>query len=381
MATPCSSFEVTSTLGAARTGTLTLTHGQVQTPAFMTVGTRGAIRGIEPHEVGEKGAGADIILSNTYHLWERPGHELIGRLGGLHEFMGWHGPILTDSGGYQVFSMRDRIKATEEGVRFRSPLNGDLKWLTPELAVEIQETLGVDVAMAFDECLEHPATRERAKHSTDRTTRWLKRCMAARQHADRTALFGIVQGGMYEDMRIAHAQEIAELDLDGYAIGGLSVGEGHDLMMAMVQATTPHMPAGKVRYLMGVGQPIDIVEAVIRGVDMFDCVLPTRAGRHGTVYTWQGKRNLKIGRYAEDTRVLDPELPNSPANRYSRAYLRYLFKTGELMGKRMATLHNLYFYQELMRQLRQIIASGDEQALQDLRRRARQASGPAPAGS
>lgn len=375
MATQCLSFELEGTLGSARAATLTLTHGQVTTPAFMPVGTRGSVRGVHPVEL--KDAGSTIVLANTYHLWDQPGHERIRALGGLHKFMGWKGPILTDSGGYQIFSLKDHLKLTEEGVTFRSPRSGAKRHLTPELAVEIQEAFGVDIAMAFDECLEYPATRERAIDSTNRTTRWLKRCLAARKTPETTALFGIVQGGTHEDLRVAHTQELAAMDLDGYAIGGLSVGEGHEIMMAMVDITAPHLPVQKPRYLMGVGQPVDLVEAIARGVDMFDCVLPTRAGRHGQAYTWSGKRNLKNARYEADDGPLDPQTPDSPANAFSRAYLRHLTKTGEMLGKRLISLHNLHFYQQLMSRARSLILAGDEAGFAELRRQAAVASRPA----
>ena len=335
---------------------LRLPHGDVPTPAFMPVGTRGSVRGLTPKEIGD--TGASIILSNTYHLWVRPGHDLIGRLGGLHSFMGWKGPILTDSGGYQVFSLREHTTVTEEGVRFRSPDDGQYRLLTPEVAVEIQETLGVDVAMAFDECLEWPATEERAVLSTERTTRWLKRALAARRHPERTALFGIVQGGMIPALRRAHAQELAAMDLDGYAIGGLSVGEGRDERLAMVEESTPVLPTDRVRYLMGVGQPRDIAEAVARGVDLFDCVLPTRAGRHAQAYTWDGRRNLRNAAYAEDPRPLDENCRCAACQGYSRAYLRHLVKAGEMLGARLLTLHNLAFYQDLMLELRRGVEQG-----------------------
>ena len=341
----------------------------------MPVGTRGSVQYVGSDELA--GLGADMVLANTYHLWVRPGHELVKRLGGLHTFMNWDRPILTDSGGYQVFSMKDRVKLTEEGVRFRSPLDGEYRFLSPELAIEIQEALGVDVAMVLDECLEWPATRERTIASTERTTRWLKRCLVARQHADRTAVFGIVQGGTYPDLRAAHAQEIGELDLDGFAVGGLSVGEGHDIMMGMVDASVPSLPTDRPRYLMGVGHPNDIVQAVRRGIDLFDCVLPTRHGRHGQIYTTEGKRNLKNGRYREDPRPIDPGLPGSPASGYSRAYLVHLMKAGEPLGKRLLTLHNLYFYQWMMGELRTAIQAGDQGRFDDLAALAERASRPA----
>ncbi len=369
MATPCSSFETVATCetpwGIARAGRLHLPHGTIETPTFMPVGTYGSVRGLTPGEIRE--TGAQMVLSNTYHLWNRPGHRTIERLGGLHRFMGWDGPILTDSGGYQVFSLKDHLKVSEEGVTFRLPENGDLRHLTPEIAVEIQEALGVDIAMAFDECIEWPASEDRVARSTERTTRWLKRCMKAREKPDTTALFGIVQGGMYEDQRIAHAQELATLDgLNGLAIGGLSVGEERDAMLEATGWVVPHLGTDKPRYLMGVGHPHDIVDAILRGVDLFDCVLPTRLGRHGMAYTWQGRRNLKNARYAEDPLPLDDSDPDTPTAPYSRAYLRHLVKTGEMLGRRLLSAHNLTLYQSLIRKVRQAIIDGDEKRLQAL---------------
>jgi len=358
MATRCCSFELLATADSARTGVLHLPHGDVPTPCFMPVGTNGAVRGLDPLDL--KQTGASMVLTNAYHLWDRPGAHTVAALGGIHQFMGWSGPVLTDSGGYQVFSLRKHTKVTEEGVRFRSPINGDLRMMTPEVSIRVQETLGVDVAMAFDECLEVPATKDRAAKSTERTTRWLKRCLDARQHADRTALFGIVQGGMYDDLRRAHAQQLTELDLDGYAIGGLSVGEGHDQMMAMLDVSVPSLPPDRVRYLMGVGHPADIVQAVLRGVDLFDCVLPTRAGRHATTYTSAGRRNLKNRQYETDTAPLDEACGCSTCSRFSRGYLRHLVKTKEQLGKRLLTIHNLHYYQHLMARLRASIAAGGQ---------------------
>lgn len=373
MATRCSSFLETARCGAARTGTLTLPHGQVQTPAFMPVGTYGTVRGMTPTEI--RATNAEMVLANTYHLWLRPGHRTIEKLGGLHSFMRWDGPILTDSGGYQVFSLNKHTKISEEGVQFRVPENGDKRKLTPELAVEIQEAFGVDVAMAFDECIEWPAERDRVAKSTARTTRWLKRCLAARRHADRTALFGIVQGGLYEDQRIAHAQELASMpELDGLAIGGLSVGESQEDMLAATGWVVPHLGTDRVRYLMGVGHPDDILKAVLLGVDLFDCVLPTRLGRHGMVYTWGGRRNIKNARYAEDPRPLDPDDLSSPASEYSRAYLRHLIKSGEMLGRRILSAHNLHFYQQLLHRARTLIAAGDAAGLQELSKAATRAN-------
>lgn len=368
MATRCSSFEVQATLGPARAGLLRLPHGEVPTPAFMPVGTRGTVKGLDPHEL--RAIGSRMVLANTYHLWVRPGHEVVRDVGGLHRFMGWDGPILTDSGGFQVFSLREHLKVTERGVRIRSPEDGEHRLLTPELSIEIQEALGVDVAMAFDECLEHPATRERAVASTERTTRWLQRCVAARRHPERTAMFGIVQGGTYADLRVEHAQRIAELDLDGYAIGGLSVGEERAVLIEMAGLSARALPPDRVRYLMGVGHPHDIVDAALAGVDLFDCVIPTRAGRHGQAYTSEGRRNLRNGRYARDTEPLDPDCDCSTCARFTRAYLRHLVKSEELLGKRLLTLHNLRFYHRLLATLREALVAGDPAAVEAVRRRA-----------
>lgn len=342
----------------------------------MPVGTRGTVRGLTSADV--RAAGASMVLANTYHLWVRPGHEVVRATGGLHAFMGWDGPILTDSGGYQLFSMRDRIVVREEGVRIRSPEDGAWRELGPELAVEVQEALGVDVAMAFDECLEHPATRDRAIESTARTTRWLSRCVAARRHPERTALFGIVQGGTFEDLRRAHAAELAAMDLDGYAVGGLSVGESREDLLGFAAITAGALPRDKVRYLMGVGQPADIAAAVLAGIDLFDCVLPTRAGRHGQAYTADGRRNLKNQRYETDTGPLDPTCGCEACTRYPRAYLRHLVKCDELLGKRLLTLHNVTFYQRLVRDLREAILSGDAARLETLRQGAERATALAP---
>lgn len=365
MATRCCSFELLGTCGKARTGVLHLPHGPVPTPAFMPVGTRATVRGVSADELRD--TSASMVLANTYHLWVRPGHEVIRELGGLHRFMAWPGPILTDSGGYQVFSMRDRIVVSEEGIRIRSPEDGAWRELTPELAIEIQEAMGVDIAMAFDECLEHPATLERATESTERTTRWLRRCMAARKAPERTALFGIVQGGLYEDLRRAHAAELSDLDLDGYAIGGLSVGEAREDLVAFAAISADALPTDRVRYLMGVGHPVDIVDAVLAGVDLFDCVLPTRAGRHGQAYTSEGRRNLKNARYRTDPSPLDPACRCVTCRTVSRGYLRHLVACDEMLGKRLLTVHNLTFYQDLVARLRDTILAGDSTRLATIR--------------
>ncbi len=372
MATRCCSFELDAVHGAARAGTLKTPHGEVSTPVFMPVGTRASVRGVAPSEL--RGAGAQLVLANTYHLWVKPGHQDIAALGGLHRFMGWDGPILTDSGGFQVFSLRAHTTLSEEGVTFRSPIDGLYRKLTPEVSVEVQEALGVDIAMAFDECIEWPVTQEHAARSTARTTRWLERCLAARRHADRTALFGIVQGSLYADQRAAHAELLAGMDLDGYAIGGLSIGEDREALLAMVEVSVAHLPAGKARYLMGVGQPIDLVDAVLRGVDMFDCVLPTRAGRHHQAYTSTGRRNLRNAGYALDDGPIDPACDCPACTDFSRAYLRHLCKAGEPLGKRLLTLHNLAYYHRLMRRLRTAIQRRDDAALAALKTEAALAS-------
>ena len=346
------SLSIHATAGAARTGILSTPHGDVPTPAFMPVGTYGTVKGISPRELRE--IGCSIVLSNAYHLWVRPGHQLVEQLGGLHCFMGWDGPILTDSGGYQVFSLKEFRTISEEGVRFRSPKDGAYRMLTPEVCIEIQEALGIDLAMAFDECIPWPASYEAVQKSTQRTTRWLKRCMEARTKSNTTALLGIVQGGFYEELRIEHAQEIVSFDLDAYAVGGLSVGEPQEDLLRMVEITTPHLPKNKLRYLMGVGYPIDIVEAVIRGIDIFDCVIPTRNGK---VFTTQGYINIKNARYKTDQNPLDPACSCYTCKTFTRAYLRHLFVQNEILAARMLSLHNLFLYQKLMTLIRQAIAS------------------------
>lgn len=344
--------------GAARRGRVALTHGVIDTPAFMPVGTQGTVKGLTPEDLDR--AGAQIVLANTYHLWVRPGHEQIRARGGLHRFMGWSGPILTDSGGFQVFSLKEFRKVTEEGVRFRSPLDGQWRMLTPELAVEIQEAFGVDIAMAFDECIEWPAERERVIASTARTTRWLGRCLAARKAADTTALFGIVQGGTWPDLREAHAAELATMDLDGYAIGGLSVGEPRDDLFGMAALAAARLPEDRVRYLMGVGYPIDLVDGVMAGIDLFDCVIPTRSARFGLAFTSRGKVVIKHARYRDEDAPLDPDCPCYTCARFSRAYLRHLFTCKELLAPRLLTLHNVTFYQRLMARLRAAVQAGPE---------------------
>lgn len=352
-------LEITATAGRARTGVLHTRRGTVRTPAFAPVGTYATIKGMVPQEVAS--LGADMVLANAMHLSVRPGVDLIEEMGGLHTFMGWDRPILTDSGGYQVFSLKEFCKVSEKGVKYRAPLDGNWRVLTPESSTRAQEQLGVDIAMAFDECIEWPASRDRVAKSTARTTRWLKRCIDARQAPEKTALLGIVQGGFYDDLRVAHAQELAELDLDAVAVGGLSVGEPLPQMLGVLDVTVPHLPPGRLRYLMGVGLPLDIVEAVSRGVDLFDCVLPTRTARFGQLFTSEGRLNIKNARFARDRRPLDPACPCYTCQSFSRGYLRHLFLSNEILAPRLFTLHNLTFYQRLMARLRAAIALGGQE--------------------
>ncbi|MFM9327305.1 tRNA guanosine(34) transglycosylase Tgt [Paenibacillus mesotrionivorans] len=337
----------------ARLGRVHTPHGVIETPAFMPVGTLATVKTMSPEEL--KAMDAHIILSNTYHLFLRPGHEIIRQAGGLHKFMNWDRPILTDSGGFQVFSLSDMRKITEEGVAFRSHLNGDKLFLSPEKAVEIQNALGSDIMMAFDECPPYPATHEYAKQSLERTTRWAERCLKAHENTQNQALFGIVQGGMYEDLRKQSAADLTSLDFPGYAIGGLSVGESKELMYEVLEYTTPVLPANKPRYLMGVGSPDALIEGSIRGVDMFDCVLPTRIARNGTCMTSEGRLVVRNARFAEDFGPLDPKCNCYTCTHYSRAYIRHLIKADETFGLRLTTYHNLHFLLELMRNVRQAI--------------------------
>lgn len=337
----------------ARLGVLHTPHGDIETPIFMPVGTQATVKSMTPEELKE--IGSQIILSNTYHLYLRPGHELVKKAGGLHEFMHWDKPILTDSGGFQVFSLGPLRKISEEGVEFRSHLDGSKHFLTPEKAMEIQNALGSDIMMAFDECAPYPASREYVKNSLERTTRWLERCKEAHKNPEKQALFGIIQGGMYKDLREQSAKEITAIDLPGYAIGGLSVGEPKPMMYDILEHTTPFMPVDKPRYLMGVGSPDDLIEGVIRGVDMFDCVLPTRIARNGTAMTSQGKVVVRNATYAEDFTPLDPECDCYTCRNYTKAYIRHLIKTNEMLGARLITNHNLHFLLKLMENIRQAI--------------------------
>jgi queuine tRNA-ribosyltransferase len=337
----------------ARLGRLHTPHGVIDTPIFMPVGTQATVKSMTPEELKE--IGSQIILSNTYHLYMRPGHEIVKKAGGLHKFMNWDKPILTDSGGFQVFSLGPLRKIVEEGVEFRSHLDGSKHFLTPEKAVEIQNALGSDIMMAFDECAPYPADRDYVKKSLERTTRWLERCKEAHNNIENQALFGIIQGGMYKDLREQSAKEITSIDLPGYAIGGLSVGEPKPLMYEVLEYTTPLMPADKPRYLMGVGSPDDLIEGVIRGVDMFDCVLPTRIARNGTAMTSQGKVVVRNASYAEDFTPLDPECSCYTCQNYTKAYIRHLVKTNEILGARLITTHNLHFLLDLMAKVREAI--------------------------
>lgn len=346
----------------ARLGRLHTPHGVIETPIFMPVGTQATVKSMTPEELKE--IESQIILSNTYHLYLRPGHDLIREAGGLHKFMNWDRPILTDSGGFQVFSLGPLRKITEEGVEFRSHHDGSKHFLSPEKAVEIQTALGSDIMMAFDECAPYPADREYVKKSLERTTRWLKRCKDAHKNTENQALFGIVQGGMYKDLREQSAKEITSIDLPGYAIGGLSVGEPKELMYEMLDYTVPLLPKDKPRYLMGVGSPDDLIEGVLRGIDMFDCVLPTRIARNGTAMTSHGKVVVRNATYQRDFTTLDEECDCYACKNYTKAYIRHLIKTNEILGARLLTIHNLRFLLNLMKNVRQAIM---EDRLMDFR--------------
>ena len=349
-------FERITADGAARRGTITTAHGRVETPAFMPVGTAATVKGMLPEQVAE--TGAQIILGNTYHLMLRPGAEQVAALGGLHRFMNWPGPILTDSGGFQVFSLGKLRKITEEGVKFASPINGDKLFLTPEESMRIQRVLNADIVMIFDECTPYPADRKAAADSMQLSLRWAERSKKA--HADNpNALFGIVQGGMYEDLRDQSLARLAEIGFDGYAIGGLSVGEPKEDMLRILAHTAPQLPQDRPRYLMGVGTPEDIVEAVSHGIDMFDCVMPTRNARHGVLFTRNGDLRIKNAVHRNDPAPIDPACQCYACRNFSRAYVHHLIRCGEILGARLATLHNLAYYQDLMREMRQAIEAGD----------------------
>lgn len=345
-------FESGSADGAARTGILRLERGSVLTPAFMPVGTAATVKAMLPDSVAE--TGADIVLANTYHLMLRPGAERIAKLGGLHKFMNWQWPILTDSGGYQVMSLSSLRDISEEGVRFRSHIDGSEHFLSPERAMEIQRLLGSDVQMVLDECPAYPAAEGEIESSLALSMRWAKRSKAA--FAGQGACFGIVQGGIYPYLRQRSVHELMAIGFDGYAIGGLAVGEGQSAMFDVLEATVPHLPRERPRYLMGVGKPDDIVGAVLRGTDMFDCVLPTRSGRNGQAFTWEGALNLRNARHADDASPLDPSCGCPACRFYSRAYLHHVVKAGEIIASMLLTWHNLHFFQDLMRALREAVS-------------------------
>ncbi len=358
-------FTLTKTEGRARRGVLTCAHGTAQTPVFMNVGTQGAIKGaLSAFDL--KDIGCQIELSNTYHLHLRPGDEVVRQMGGLHRFMRWDGPILTDSGGFQVFSLSGLRKIREEGVTFASHLDGRRIFMGPEESMRIQANLGSDIAMAFDECVENPSPYEYVKQSCERTVRWLARCKVEHDRLmvqpdavnPGQLLFGINQGGTFADLRVWNMKETAKIDCDGYAIGGLAVGEPAETMYEIIEAVEPYMPQDKPRYLMGVGTPVNILEGVLRGVDMFDCVLPARNARHGKLYTWKGALNIKNEKYKTDDRPIDPDCDCPVCRSFSRAYLRHLFAAGEMLGMRLAVMHNLYFYNDLMAKIRQALDEG-----------------------
>ncbi|MGQ0579620.1 MAG: tRNA guanosine(34) transglycosylase Tgt [Betaproteobacteria bacterium] len=348
-------FEILARDGPARRGRLTLAHGTVETPAFMPVGTYGAVKTMSPEDL--RSVGAQVVLGNTFHLWLRPGLEVIRAHGGLHRFTGWDGPILTDSGGFQVFSLGEMRKITEEGVRFRSPVNGDACFLSPEESMGIQRVLGSDIAMIFDECTAFPADRRQAAESMQLSLRWARRSRRAHE-GNGNALSGIVQGGMYEDLREASLKGLTDIGFDGYAIGGLSVGESKEDMQRILRHTAPSLPAGAPRYLMGMGTPADIVAAVASGIDMFDCVMPTRNARNGWIFTRNGTIRLRNSRYRDDTGPLDPACECYTCRHFSRAYLHHLQRINEILGAHLNTVHNLFYYQELMRGLRDAIGAG-----------------------
>ncbi len=362
-------FELLQQDGRARRGRLTTSRGVIETPAFMPVGTAATVKALYTDQVRD--AGAQIILGNTYHLMLRPGSERVARLGGLHKFMRWDGPILTDSGGFQVWSLAGLRKMTEEGVSFKSHIDGSQHFLSPERSIEIQaDHLGADISMQLDECTNFPATHDEARSSMEMSIRWGQRSRDAFGDRDTQNLFGIVQGSTFEDLRRQSAESLREIGFGGYAIGGLAVGEGHERMVEVIAFTEPHLPIDRPRYLMGVGKPIDILEAVANGVDMFDCVLPTRSGRHGQAWTWDGPINIKNARFAEDDTPLDPH-SDCPASRdYSKAYLNHLFKAGEYLAPMLLSWHNTAFFQSLMARIRDALDAGNFETLrQELKQR------------
>lgn len=348
-------FELLKTDGLARRGRLHLQHGVVETPIFMPVGTYGTVKALTPEEL--RAAGAQIILGNTFHLWLRPGVEVMRKFGGLHGFMNWSGPILTDSGGFQVWSLSELRKLTEEGVHFASPVNGDKVFLSPEKSIEIQHALNSDIVMQFDECTPYPATTEQARKSMELSARWAARCKTS--HADNpNALFGIVQGGMHVELRRESLQRLEQIGFDGYAVGGLSVGEPEEERLKVLDAIGPALPAAHPHYLMGVGTPRDLVQAVARGIDMFDCVMPTRNARNGHLFTSEGVIKIRNARHRDDTGPLDPKCQCNTCQNYSRAYLYHLDKCNEILGARLNTVHNVHYYLDLMRRIREAIDEG-----------------------
>jgi queuine tRNA-ribosyltransferase len=352
-------FELTHTDGGARRGRLTTAHGAIETPAFMPVGTQGAVKGVTHRDLDA--LGAEILLSNTYHLYLRPGDDLIARRGGLHRFIGWTKPILTDSGGYQVMSLSELTKTTEEGVRFKSHLDGSTHMLTPERSIQVQRLLGSDIVMAFDELVPTTSPVDAQAEAMERSMRWARRSREefdrGGEHAEGAALFGIQQGALDEGLRKASAEALIDIEFDGYAVGGLAVGEGQEAMLGCLDFAVAMLPADKSRYLMGVGKPDDLVEAVVRGIDMFDCVLPTRSGRTGQAFTADGPLNLRNARFAEDTDPIEPGCPCPACTQFERAYAHHLVKSGEILGAMLMTQHNLWFYQRLMQALRDAIAA------------------------
>jgi queuine tRNA-ribosyltransferase len=351
-------FSIAATDGAARTGVIAMERGEIRTPAFMPVGTAATVKAMRPEEV--RGSGADIILGNTYHLMLRPGAERVAKLGGLHAFMGWDRPILTDSGGYQVMSLSELTKTSEDGVRFKSHLDGSTHMLTPERSIAVQRLLGSDIVMAFDQLVPTTATIDAQREAMERSMRWAKRSREefdrGGDHSGRAAIFGIQQGALDRDLRHASAEALIEIGFDGYAVGGLAVGEGQEAMLACLDFAVEMLPADRPRYLMGVGKPDDVVEAVVRGIDMFDCVLPTRSGRTGQAFTADGPINLRNARFAEDEEPIEPGCPCPACTQFSRAYVHHLVKSGEILGAMLMTQHNLWFYQRLMQALREAIA-------------------------
>ena len=351
-------FDIAAKDGTARTGTITMQRGEIRTPAFMPVGTAATVKAMRPEEV--RASGADVILGNTYHLMLRPGAERVAKLGGLHKFMGWNQPILTDSGGYQVMSLSELTKVTEDGVAFASHLDGSRHMLSPERSIEVQRLLGSDIVMQFDQLVPTTSTREQQGEAMERSIRWAKRSREefdrGGEHAERAAIFGIQQGALDQELRRRSADALMEIGFDGYAVGGLAVGEGQDAMLGCLDFVIEMLPADKPRYLMGVGKPDDIVEAVVRGIDMFDCVLPTRSGRTGQAFTADGPLNMRNARFAEDTNPIEPGCPCPACTKFERAYVHHLVKSGEILGAMLMTQHNLWFYQRLMRGLRDAIA-------------------------